>query len=219
MNWGIHQLIACIGELGPNVTAEPPYIWGINPNKKIIMKALKLFSMAMLAMAITLVSCSGEDGEQGIQGKQGEQGEQGPQGEQGNANVQAFSFDISDEADYTQLPFDVSDLLDDTTNYAYLYYIEYQDNIVISMPGNLGLGNGEYTTIANNVGSGDIVVQFFQSDDTGWNVPGGLFTDVTIIAVELSNTSKNSENIMSELKSAGVDTSDYNAVAAYFGLK
>jgi len=186
------------------------------------MKALKLCSIAMLAMAITLVSCSGEDGETGPAGKQGpqgEQGEQGPQGEQGNANVQAFSFDISDEADYTQLPFSVSDLLDDTTNYAYLYYIEYQDNIVISMPGTLGLGNGEYTTIANNVGSGNIVVQFFQSDDTGWNVPGGLFTEVTIIAVELSNTSKNSESIMSELKSAGVDTSDYNAVVDYFGLK
>ncbi len=187
------------------------------------MKVLKLCSIAMLAMSITLVSCSGSDGETGPigpAGPQGEQGEQGPQGEQGNANVQAFSFNIGDEADYTQLPFDVSDLLDDTTNYAYLYYIEYQDNIVISMPGTLGLGNGEYATIANNAGSGDIVVQFFQSDDTAWNVPGGLFTEVMIIAIELSNTSKNAqESIMSELKTAGVDTADYTAVAEYFGLK
>ncbi|SNY95176.1 collagen-like protein [Flagellimonas pacifica] len=49
------------------------------------MKGLKLFSMAMLAMAVTMVSCSGEDGETGAQGIQGPIGEQGPQGPVGSA--------------------------------------------------------------------------------------------------------------------------------------
>ncbi|NDV14517.1 hypothetical protein GO009_00640 [Muricauda sp. TY007] len=47
------------------------------------MKSIRLFSMAMLCMAMVLVSCSGEDGEQGLQGKEGPQGPQGEQGDQG----------------------------------------------------------------------------------------------------------------------------------------
>ncbi|MFN3138175.1 MAG: hypothetical protein ACE37L_10850 [Allomuricauda sp.] len=47
------------------------------------MKSLKLVCMAMLCMAVSLVSCSGEDGETGPQGPQGPQGEQGIQGQQG----------------------------------------------------------------------------------------------------------------------------------------
>ncbi|AEM70480.1 hypothetical protein Murru_1439 [Allomuricauda ruestringensis DSM 13258] len=47
------------------------------------MKSIRLFSMAVLGMAMVLVSCSGEDGEQGLQGKEGPQGPQGEQGDQG----------------------------------------------------------------------------------------------------------------------------------------
>lgn len=47
------------------------------------MKTLKLFSMAMLSMAIVLVSCSGEDGEQGPQGKTGDTGDKGDTGDAG----------------------------------------------------------------------------------------------------------------------------------------
>jgi len=52
------------------------------------MKLLRLFSIALVALSMTMVSCSGEDGEmgpQGIQGEKGDTGEQGVQGEQGAA--------------------------------------------------------------------------------------------------------------------------------------
>ena len=60
------------------------------------MKNLKLFSVAMLAMTITLASCSGSDGEQGIQGKPGPQGDsikgdKGDQGDQGDPGADGIS--------------------------------------------------------------------------------------------------------------------------------
>ncbi|MBW8244444.1 collagen-like protein [Muricauda oceani] len=48
------------------------------------MKITKLIGLAIMAMSITLVSCSGEDGEQGIPGKQGDKGDKGDPGAPGS---------------------------------------------------------------------------------------------------------------------------------------
>jgi hypothetical protein len=60
------------------------------------MKLLRLFSIALVALSITLVSCSGEDGAtgpQGIQGEKGDTGEQGEQGEPGQDGADGVGFD------------------------------------------------------------------------------------------------------------------------------
>ena len=191
------------------------------------MKALKLFSMAMLAMAITLVSCSGEDGETGPTGKQGEQGEQGaqgPQGEQGeqgeagNANVQRYDILVTDFTGST-LPFTIP-TEGDLSEYIFLFYLKNDANVFYSVPGPLN-ANARYTRLFYDEENGEGEVNFYStSTDAEAIVAAGTFTVFRIIAIETMVGSKNSqESIMSELKSAGVDTSDYNQVAEYFGLE
>lgn len=231
MNWAIHQFITCIGELGQNTTAEPLYIWGINPYKKIIMKVLKLCSIAMLALSITLISCSGSDGETGPigpagpQGEQGEQGEQGPQGEQGNANVRTFDYLISDYSSDT-IEITLTDFIDEgleVTNFALLFYLEStgdSNDRWYSIPGAIDQFE-RYTKVIVLEQDSEVIIEFFNADDTPYVFPAGKFSVLRIVAIHLGNDSAKTSNqdLISELKSAGVDTSDYNAVVDYFKLK
>lgn len=188
------------------------------------MKVLKLCSIAMLAMSITLVSCSGSDGETGPigpAGPQGEQGEQGPQGEQGeagNANVQRYDILVTDFTGST-LPFTIP-TEGDLSEYIFLFYLKNNANIFYSVPGPLN-ANARYTRLFYDEDNGEGEVNFYTTEtDAEAVIAAGTFTVFRIIAIETMVGSKNSqESIMSELKTAGVDTADYTAVAEYFGLK
>ncbi|MBA4745418.1 MAG: collagen-like protein [Muricauda sp.] len=223
------------------------------------MKSIRLFSMAVLGMAMVLISCSGEDGEQGPQGKQGPAGEngvngadgadgiscwdlngngtgdaeedinedgnfdaldcQGANGTDGNANVQEHTFNLDVFVNYDVLNLDLNNIVDNPSNYAYLYYIDHKNGFRYSIPGSL-IGNTYYTRVYTEIETGVLRIEFYEtSDDSSYVIPGGEYTQVVVVAIELTNTSKNSENLMAELKAAGVDTSDYNAVAEYFGLE
>lgn len=230
------------------------------------MKTLKLVSMAMVCMAMVLVSCSGEDGEKGMQGEQGIpgvdgidgtdgadgincwdlngngvpditidetnedinldgvvdaldcQGTDGQNGVDGNANVQEHKFNLELFGNYSQLNFDLNDVVDNPNNYAYLYYIDHTSGLRYSIPGHL-FNNNYYARVFTNLDNGTLTINFYDLSDVAFQVPGGEYTNLVVVAIELSNTGKTSENIMSELKAAGVDTSDYNAVAEYFGLE
>lgn len=79
------------------------------------MKLLRLFSIALVALSMTVVSCSGEDGAtgpQGIQGEKGEkgdtgaQGQQGEQGEPGQDGVDGDGFDELTQYGYITLEMD-----------------------------------------------------------------------------------------------------------------
>jgi len=233
------------------------------------MKTIRLVSMALIGLAITLGSCSGSDGETGPQGKQGvagldgsdgsdgsdgiscwdlngngagdadedinndgnfdaldcqgsdgADGADGTNGVDGNANVQQFAYDITLFGDYGNLTLDLLNIVDQPSNYAFLYYIVDFDGLTYSIPG--PLYNEYYTTVYTDVGSGgnSFYIDFFNTpDDTVAVVPNGLFTQVIVVAMELTNGAKNSESLIADLKDAGVDTSDYNAVANYFGLE
>lgn len=195
--------------------------------------------MAMVSMAVILVSCSGSDGEigpqgeqgeQGIQGPQGIQGEQGPQGEtgepgqdgtDGNANVVETGFDLTVFANYSTLQFVLSDLneIDNPQNFAYLFYMDHSSGLRYSIPGHL-FSNDYYARVYTNLpdGDGTLYLSFYDLNDTAYLIPGGEYTFLTIVAIELTNGAKSSENLIAELKAAGVDTSDYDAVAEYFNL-
>ncbi|MBW8243120.1 collagen-like protein [Muricauda oceani] len=194
------------------------------------MKVLKLCSIAMLAMSITLVSCSGEDGETGPigpagpQGEQGEQGPQGEQGEQGNANVRTFDYLINDYSSDT-IEITLTNFIDeglDVTNFALLFYLESTgdpNDRWYSIPGPIDQFQ-RYTKVIVLEQDSEVKIDFFNVDHTPYVFPAGKFNMLRIVAIDLGNgTAKTSkEDAMSELKSAGVDTSDYNQVAAYFGL-
>jgi len=69
-----------------------------------MMKKSKVLMMALLVVAIGLVSCSGDDGEQGpkgdqglagVDGQDGVNGTNGKDGEDGNANVHHVILDMT----------------------------------------------------------------------------------------------------------------------------
>jgi hypothetical protein len=236
------------------------------------MKTVKLIGMAMMSMAMIMVSCSGEDGEKGVQGDpgadgtngidgvdgsdgiscwdlngngtgdaeedvnndgnfdaldcQGEDGEDGEDGVDGNANV--FRTDLLiNEFEGHILHFNLftfNDFLPDNadlSNYAMFFYLKNPNSFIYPVPGPLS-GNNEYTRVYYIEENGDMTIVFYNTaDDSQYDVVKGEYIQLKIVAVEaLTSTGKSSqENVMSELKAAGVDTSDYNAVAEYFGLE
>ncbi|MBS9461112.1 hypothetical protein KIM67_01725 [Flagellimonas sp. 389] len=209
------------------------------------MKTIKLMNMALLCTALTLGACSnGEDGTDGLPGADGvscwdlngngtgdaeedvnDDGNfdaldcQGEQGVAGNANVQAFTYNLDVNDDYSSLVLDLNIFLAEPENYGYLFYIEHKDGLRYIMPGYLS-NNSVYTRIFFDFeNNNNFEVRFHKtSDNSSTVIPGGQYTKVIVVAVELNNASKNSESVMAELKTARVDTSDYNAVANYFGL-
>lgn len=171
----------------------------------------------MVCMVMALVSCSGDDGEQGPQG------EQGVPGVNGNANVQAFSVDTSDWEGGSTLIFNIPDQLD-KSKYSFLFYLETMvGGKVFPVPG-ASLEGGFSTTIfylaKEEDQFGDASILFFDSvDGTPFNMPPNVFSEVLIVAIEISTTSKNgSANVLAELKAAGVDTANYQSVVEYLGL-
>ena len=177
----------------------------------------------MLAMSITLVSCSGEDGEQGIQGKQGDTGPtgpQGPQGEQGNANVFQAIYPIADDFSSHFIQESLPVNLEENPNYSFLFYLRNSVGVVFSVPGPL-TANDYYSRVFYNENDGLFSINFYDyADDSAYEIPAGEYTDIIVIAIEYNAATFKSSNtnMLTQLKEAGVDTSDYNQVAAYFGL-
>ena len=204
------------------------------------MKTSKVLGMVLLVVAMGLFSCSGDDGEQGpkgdqgiqgeqgiqgTQGEQGEQGEQGVPGEDGNANVQAFSIDMTDWPGDSIFPFDMPIAASERGNYAYLFYLEYVTNsgtAVHAVPGASLLipitANVDYDFKETSPNG---YISFKDSDDQLFIVPTGIYVRLIIIAVEINTAGAKATqaNAMDQLKADGVDTKDYHAVAKYFGLE
>ncbi|MCA0958554.1 collagen-like protein [Muricauda ruestringensis] len=154
------------------------------------------------------------------------QGESGEQGEDGNANVIAiedlFIQDVSIGSIYQFQIDQITGIpVEELPNYSFLFYLKSASLNMYPVPGHL-INNDHYARIYYNEGNGDGELSFFNtSDDSPYVVPIAEYFSLTIIAIEHSTLgNKNGSNdIMAELKAAGVDTSDYNAVATYFGLE
>jgi hypothetical protein len=225
------------------------------------MKTLKLVCMAMLCLAVSLVSCSGEDGDTGPQGPAGAAGVagvdgadgiscwdlngngvgdaeedinddgnfdamdcQGSDGATGNANVQSFDIEIIEWGNENIFEFDIPIESPARSNYSFLFYLEVNDENGLTHP---VPGKVPFNPIITDVlySNADVTpnasITFSDLNGNPFMVPEGFYQRLIIIAVEISSTSgkANSESLISELKAAGVDTSDYNQVAAYLGLE
>ncbi len=156
------------------------------------------------------LDCRGEDGDTG------DTGETGPPG---NANVQQQRYNLDLFGNYSAVGFSYLNFVTTPENYAFLYYIKHESGFMYSMPGAL-FSNDYYTRVYQAPDGNSFTVEFYNTDDnTSAMIPGLEYEYILVVAIELSNTSKNSENLMAELKAAGVDVNDYNAVATYFGLE
>ncbi|MEO2050559.1 MAG: hypothetical protein ABGX00_02250 [Allomuricauda sp.] len=181
------------------------------------MKTIRIIALAMISMATLMLSCTGDDGETGPQGPAG------IDGQDGNANVQAFSVDVSGWEGGSILIFNIPDQLD-KSKYTFLFYLETQvGGLVFPVPGS-SLEGGFNTSLfylANDEDEfGDASILFIDNvDGLPYDMAPNYFGKVLIVAIEIGTSAKNSNtDVLSELKAAGVDTSDYHAVSAYFGL-
>lgn len=168
---------------------------------------LKFIMIALFTLAIT--ACSPEDGKDGIDG------EQGIPGQDGNANVKSFLYEDVELKVGESNPFAISALTQDVLDYgAVLGYITDSDGLWFPLPYSFG---------------GNELNIFYMYE-------GALITNSTfalpsidyrfvVIEGKSSNGGKNSEGksasqvIYDELKNAGVDIKDYNAVANYYNIK
>ena len=199
------------------------------------MKTVKLFSVAILCcVAMNMVSCSGEDGERGPQGPQGEQGppgangldgQDGDNGVDGNANVQAVSVNVDAWNGGKFFEFEMPVAAEERANYAFLFYLEYiYDSQFLarhSVPGSSYDGDFVVDVSYALTGEEEGILLFKDFQGVPYAVAPGTYLNLIIIAVEISalEGKNGSTDVLAELKAAGVDTNDYDAVAAYFGLE
>ncbi len=191
---------------------------------------MKLFGFALMALSLTLTSC-GKDGDDGLDGavgaqgipgtdgQDGQDGQNGADGEDGNANVRTFTFDTSSWTGSfrTQdIPEITQSVLD---NDVILSYMLSQNGFYYAMPGTVD--GGLYNT-RPYYRVGRFYVNFNNLDGTSHEIVAGDIANLKVIIIESSQTisgKSSAQDIKKELKSAGIDINDYNAVASYFGLQ
>ena len=181
--------------------------------KTIISRFRYFFLSTLLVFAL---SCSTEDGEdgapgpQGIQGTAGVDGQDGQDGEDANANVVSVflpGVSITEGTNNIVLPELTQDIFD---NGFVVGYVTVAGNttawetIPVVVAGEVIL---DITRI--RVGSLDLDARFDQVLDFRF-----------ILVAGTSSTGKNSQAaVRSELKNAGIDINNYQAVLDYFRLK
>ncbi len=165
-------------------------------------------------------------GTNGANGENGENGEDGEDGEDGNANVQVAHIDMSTFGGDHIFGFNLVDdtdldiTIEELPNYVFFYYLEHADTEkYYNAPGQLYL-NASYVRRFVGDTPDAIFFSFYETlDDTFYQVPIGEWNSLKIVALEISLGNKNGNEVLAQLKAAGIDTDDYNAVMGYFGLE
>lgn len=196
-------------------------------NKKMRGLAVCLFSIAL----IITTGCEGPEGPTGPQGQQGPQGEvgpQGPQGEAGNANVVSISIDDADVTwtagtylgrtsnvfTYTDEAID-QDIIDHGTVIGYLLLFEEWYLMPLIWENTAGTSR-QYIIYTYNLNT----INLYAYQTSGVLTPGTteyrflLITDNTV----MGKTSSGGD-VLSKLKSAGIDINNYYEVMDHFGLE
>lgn len=192
------------------------------------MKTLKnLMYYSFMALAILATSCS-TDGEDGMDGAQGEQGIAGQDGEDGNANVIGVTIDpfpswtegiyLGQEANFVEI--DEPLLTEEVANDALVlaYFQLSNNNAWFPMTYAFIFDDGDNEVITFTYEQNNITVYAFNS-------AGPLNAGITRIRYFIIPTSdagrsqgSTKENLLLDLKTAGVDATNYEEVANYFKL-
>ena len=185
------------------------------------MKTMKFLTYAtfVLFLGFAISSCTGDDGADGQDGIEGAAGADGQDGQDGNANVQTLTYDISAEIGseiQTPVPEFTQSVLD---NDVILWYLK-ADIIYYAIPGAVDGGNYLARCFAIENAS---YVRFVNWDGTNHTIPVGYYDTLKIIIIKsTSGRSMGSDNsqqeILTELKNAGIDINDYYDVCDYYGI-
>ncbi len=185
------------------------------------------FKMGMLVLALVSTSCSkdgadgatGPAGSQGVAGTDGTNGTDGTDGIDGNANVQAFTYDISAVAASSHvqsIPELTQDVID---NDVILGYVTHQSGYQYPIPAVRVFGAFDALTAYK---TSTYEIYFFNSSTgAAYNLTTGELVELKVIIIESSSTTAakmGKQNILSDLKAAGVDVGKYDEVMAYYGL-
>ncbi|MGW9686584.1 hypothetical protein [Flagellimonas sp. 2504JD1-5] len=155
----------------------------------------------------------------------GDPGNDGAPGDDGNANVQRIIIDVSQTPlDQSTLLLDVPELTNDMLqNHVLLFYLELFDPdtpFYLPIPGGFSVEDRSYTVAYSPERVQLRIANFDKTDTTaGWT---GTWDFLHIVLVEISGLQQgkgDQQNVLKSIKAAGVDTNDYYAVMAYFGLE
>ena len=168
---------------------------------------------------------------------QGANGQQGDPGQDGNANVRKFELDVDifSQGD-GEIGFDGGYIItnDDVENNAFLFYLENilgNFSLYLFIPGgNTSFDryyNMEMVPDVNNLINGSdflLILKYTNYSGTviepGWDDNYDILHVVMIEHNNMAMSGKNGEQALkAQLKTAGVDISDYHAVMAHFGLE
>ncbi|MFD2551764.1 collagen-like protein [Bizionia sediminis] len=163
----------------------------------------------------------GADGTNGTNGADGADGTNGADGADGNANVQTFIFDTSAESGsliVLMVPEITQDVLDNDVILS--YFKPANSSLYYPMPG--GGYSARYIT-RPYYRVGQFYISFHNWDGTDYSLPVGDILEMKIILIESSSNKPGEANqgkqkIYNELRQAGVDINDYQAVSDYYGL-
>jgi len=171
--------------------------------------------LVMIFMIAFITSCSPEDGEIGPAGVNGIDGQDG---EDGNANVKAYTFDISTQSggnfniNFPELTLDILE------NDAVISFMKRgTNNLYYPIP---GIILNDEVEVELREGLVDL---YFYERMTGAsvNITAGTFDIYRAIVIESTSTKGRAAaktNIARELKNAGIDINDYYAVCDYYGI-
>lgn len=185
------------------------------------MKTINFFAYTVfvLFLGVAISSCKGDDGADGADGIAGADGLDGAAGQDGNANVQTLTYDISAEIGseiQTPVPEFTQSVLD---NDVILWYLK-ADIIYYAIPGAVDGGNYLARCFAIE---GASYVRFVNWDGTNHTIPVGYYDNLKIIIIESTGgksvgSDNSQQEILTELKNAGVDINDYHDVCDYYGI-
>lgn len=166
---------------------------------------------------------AGEDGTNGTNGTDGTNGTNGEDGEDGNANVATYTYDLSSESGSTIVvtaPILTEEVID---NDLILGYLLKNGTTYTPIPAPIyAFGLNDNSDIAIEISLNRYWMYFYEVGTENFkSVSVGQLDELKLVVIESNSTSSgksSKENMVTRMKSAGVDTNDYYAVMDYFGL-
>lgn len=165
----------------------------------------------------------GETGATGATGPAGEDGTNGADGEDGNANVSTFTYDLSTESGATIAITATALTQDVVENDLILGYLLKNEDTYTPIPSSIyAFGLNDNSDIAVEIQLNRYWMFFYEVGTENFkSVTAGQLDELKLVIIESNSTTSgksSKEDILSKMKSDGVNTDDYYAVMDYFGL-
>ncbi len=172
----------------------------------------------------------GDLGDAGSNGTDGRNGEDGQNGEDGNANVRSITYNLSSVSS-SNFSFEIPEITGDVLrNDVILSYLQFSGVFLYPIPSKVIVGLGGTRSfradvdIAFWIGSGSLIFREIGGTTSirDSDINAGDLSQLRIVIIESTSSESRKtakQNVRQELKAAGVDINNYDAVASYYGLR